>query len=295
MKANYTRSFSFILIAIAYLTAFGSGSGVLYALPEMHPLWKLFIADVTATFVIWLFSLGFKNSSFYDAYWSVAPMVFVFYFAQVALPEADSFRQVLLFIAVQVWGLRLTLNWARGWPGIRHEDWRYGMLKQGNKAKKLAIDWFGIHFFPTVQVFLGCLPMYPAMSLPGNEVNGYDIIAFAICLSGAMVSLISDEQLRLFRKRIKAPGEFMQGGLWKYSRHPNYLGELLFWLGVYAFGLSARWDYAWTGVGVLAMYAMFRLASIPIMEKHMLQKRPEYKNYQKKTPVFLPIFMKPGS
>lgn len=288
---RFTRSFSFLVVVMAYMLsyAFAAFTVVMLKNTGWHPLLRLALADVVGTVVIYLFSLGFRNSSFYDPYWSVAPPFFLLFFVPLAGSEADVFRQVLLGTAVMLWGVRLTGNWARHWKGIRMEDWRYVQLKRGTAAKVFAVDFFGIHLFPTFMVFMACLPMYPALVKPQTELTVFDMLAFALCLTAIAIETIADEQLRNFKKRIREQDEFMKSGLWKISRHPNYFGEWLFWFGIYLFGLIANPAYWWTGIGAVLMLLMFLFISIPLMEKRMVAKRPEYADHIKKVSAFFPI------
>ena len=84
----------------------------------------------------------------------------------------------------------------------------------------------------------------------------------------------------------------MNRGLWKYSRHPNYLGEILFWFGLFGFSLSQSLDNFWLIIFPLSMFAMFIFASIPMMDNRSLERRPDYENYMKKTPALIPSFFK---
>lgn len=292
---RFTRQFSFMVLVMAYMLsyAFAGFAVVMLKNTGWHPLAKLAIANGVGTVVIFCFSRGFKNSSFFDAYWSVAPAFFLIFLIPLAVPEADTFRQVLVSIAVLAWAVRLTLNWGRHWKGIKMEDWRYGKLKRENSgAKSLLVDFFGIHLFPAIIVFAIGLPLYPALADHKSELGVFDLLAFALCLTAILIETIADEQLRLFKKRIKDPQEFMRNGLWQYSRHPNYFGEWLFWVGIYLMGLIANPRYWWTGIGMLVLLAMFLFASIPLMDKHMVAKRPEYADHSKKVPAFFPFILK---
>ena len=114
MSIKESRSISFVIITIVYVIAFAVGLLVYRELGgfEWHPwqLLPLFVADVVATVVVWLFGLLFKNVSVYDPYWSVAPPVmFTLYACQL---NDWTTATVLLLIAVWYWGIRLTGNWA---------------------------------------------------------------------------------------------------------------------------------------------------------------------------------------
>lgn len=290
MKIHYNTSISFILVFFIYTFAFGLAQVFLIYLPQnWHPIAVLAMAVFSSASFIFLFSRAFNNSSIIDPYWSVAPIIFVFFFLRIAEDNANSYRQIIALIAVLLWGTRLTLNWARGWKGLHHEDWRHKNLKKGSKTQVFLLDYFGLHIFQAGQIFLGMLPLYPAISLSQNDVNGIDILAFAIALSGIALSLIADEQQRIFKKRNSNPQSFINTGLWRLSRHPNYVGEFLFWAGIFLLGLNGGIEYSWTIIGCISMYLMFRLASIPMMEKHLLKTRINYEAYKKETPPFFPI------
>ena len=81
----------------------------------------------------------------------------------------------------------------------------------------------------------------------------------------------------------------MDIGLWSKSRHPNYLGEILFWLGLFVFSFKyfINGDY-WTSYGVIAMIILFRAISIPMMEKRLEKSKIGYKDYQKKVKALIP-------
>ena len=81
----------------------------------------------------------------------------------------------------------------------------------------------------------------------------------------------------------------MDRGLWSWSRHPNYFGEITFWFALGTFGLATSpADWWWVFVGVLGMILMFRAASIPMMEKRSLERRPSYQDLIDRVPRFVP-------
>ena len=89
--------------------------------------------------------------------------------------------------------------------------------------------------------------------------------------------------------RDRQPGQVMERGLWSWSRHPNYFGEVSFWFSLALFGVAASPEDAWwLFVGVVAMLAMFLGASIPMMEKRSLERRPDYQAVVERVPRFVP-------
>jgi len=280
-----------MLIAGIYLLAFL----VVYLLfPELtfsETMVNVFIADVLATVVVFLFSIIFNNSSVYDPYWSVAPPFIVVYLMTL-FPEGNSVRQWIILALVLFWSLRLTINWLRGWSGLKHQDWRYTSIAKKTGKFYWPVSFLGIHFMPTVFVFLGCLPLWFSLSST-ESINLYDVVATLFTFVAIMVEWMADEQLIKFRKsNSKEP--FMQSGLWAISRHPNYLGEISFWVGMFLFLLSATKlnDSAgyWTVIGVISMVILFKFISIPLMEKRNIAGKQGYQEYIKKVPALLPRF-----
>lgn len=244
------------------------------------------VADILATFVIFAFSRAFRNSSFYDSYWSLAPPLFLvlWYFNHFAGAE---YRVLLLSVVVGFWSLRLTANWIVHWPGLSHEDWRYAMLRDKSPKFGFLVDFFLIHLFPTIQVFLGMLPIYTVVCKSSNPTHGLDYVAFGLGIAAVSFEMIADLQLHRFIAR-RSPGEVMTDGLWAYSRHPNYFGEFMFWVSLSLFGVAALPEqWWWQIIGSLAMLFMFLGASIPMMEQKLAVK-PGYSAVRGRISKFFP-------
>lgn len=222
----------------------------------------------------------------YDPYWSVIPML-IAGFLMMEFPEGNSVRQWLVFSLVLIWSIRLTANWARGWQGLHEQDWRYDELAEKTGNFYWLVSLGGIHLLPTLLVFLGCIPMWYAMELD-NPLRWMDIMALLVTFVGIGFEWISDEQLKIFKKD-SGPQEFMTSGLWSISRHPNYFGEICFWLGISLFGFAAgEYSELWIFTGFIGMVLLFVFASIPMMDKRMITKRPAYVEHMKKVPAMFP-------
>jgi len=259
---------SLAIVTAAYVLAIAVAAAWLVWGPSTGRLWlDAFIADVLATLVVFVFSRVYRNSSFYDAYWSVVPpLLLVYWWSQGGL-GLGSLRCWLIAIVVVYWAVRLTANWVHGFPGLHHEDWRYPMLRDSAGRWEFFADLFGIHLVPTVQVFLGMVPAYVAVTRPGDGVVWLTWVAFVVGIAAVTLELAADTQMRRFVADHRA-GEVMDRGLWGWSRHPNYFGEVSFWLALALFGVAAApADAWWLFVGVAAMVAMFLGASIPLMER----------------------------
>jgi len=280
------RGASFGLVVVAYIVAtlVALGAGALVGTDA--PLLTIAVADLAATVVVFVWSRVVNNSSMYDVYWSVIPPIVAVFLLTVAQPGVPGLRQVLVVAVVWFWAVRLTANWARGWTGLDHEDWRYVDARTGGTPYWVA-SFFGFHLFPTIVVYLGMLPLYPAIATGTNAFGVLDVVAAVVAFGSVVLEWVSDEQMRAFG-RTKAPGEVCRRGLWGWSRHPNYLGEMGFWWGLWLFALAADPAWWWTVVGPIAMMAMFLAASIPMMEKRSLARRPAYAAYAAEVSLVIP-------
>ena len=285
---GYSRIDSFAIVGAAYLVAAAVGLWTGLCFGSERPLLTLFLADVAATVAIWAFSMAFDNGSFYDAFWSVAPPFFVAGWIAEASHGTSPTRQAAVAILVLAWALRLTWNWARGWPGLHHEDWRYPLLYERAPMPKWASSLLGVHVFPTIQVFLGSLALVPALARGTRPFGRLDVLALVITAGAILVELVADEQMRAFA-RGKERGAIMDRGLWAWSRHPNYFGELGFWWGLWLFGIAAAPGWWWTIVGPLAMTAMFLFASIPMLDERSAERRPGYAEHMRRVSALLPL------
>lgn len=276
-------------VAVAYVLAFGAGGLWLYLGPDTAHLWlDGLIADLIATLVVFAASRLHHNSSFYDAYWSVLPVLLVLYWWSVGGLGADDLRSWLVFGVVLFWSVRLTGNWLYAFPGLHHEDWRYPMLREKAGRAEALVDLMGIHVFPTLQVFWALVPAYVAVTVAGRDIGWVDGLAVVVGVASVVLSFAADLQMYRFAAS-REPGQALDRGLWGWSRHPNYFGEFGFWVSLAIFGIAASpADWWWLVLGAVGMFAMFEAASIPMMERRSLERRPEYQAVIDRVPRFVP-------
>lgn len=280
-RIKENRILSFVIISVVYILAAAIGIAVYVSLA--YDWWlNLLIADIVATVITFIFSLVLGNASVYDPYWSVQPIVILIAFALNA--ELTPLR-LLLLVAVCFWGVRLTANWAYTFHGLKHQDWRYTMLSEKTGVFYPIINFLGIHLVPTLIVYGCVIPAVYAM-LYSAELCFGSIIFFCLSIGATVLQGVSDLQMQRFRR--KKTGGFIRNGLWKYSRHPNYLGEILMWWGV-ALSVISAFPTAWyLGIGAFANTLLFLLVSIPMADNRMSQ-RPGFDEYKNQTRMLLPI------
>ena len=279
MKQN--RTASLCLVALAYMTAISVGVAVYAVLPLPWYLALLF-SDIAATATMFVFSLVYGNASTYDAYWSVQPIVILVGFSmntEMTLPR------ILLLIAVLLWGVRLTVNWGYTFQNLRWQDWRYTMLREKSGVFYPAVSFLGIHLFPTLVVYLCVLPAAYVFVNDGAWNVG-SIVFFVFALMATLLQGIADFEMHKYRRNKTEP--FIRSGLWKYSRHPNYLGEILMWwaVGLSALSIFPKAFYLLTGALVNTL--MFLFVSIPMADRRQARK-DGFAEYKRETRMLLPI------
>lgn len=281
------------VVTVAYVVAIAVAVAWLWLGPSTDRLWlDTLIADLLATVAIFVFSRAYRNSSFYDAYWSVIPPLLLFYWWYRST-DVDLLRVWLITVVVMLWAIRLTANWVYAFPGLHHEDWRYPMFKQRAGRFEILADLVAIHLIPTLQVFLAMVPVYVAVTRPGPGLVWLAWIAFVVGLATVALELVADVQMHRFVAEHRS-GAAMDRGLWSWSRHPNYFGEFSFWAALALFGIAAApADWWWLILGALAILAMFLGASIPMMEQRSLARRPAYQDVVDRVSRFVPRPPKP--
>lgn len=275
-----SRPLSFLVMFLVYAITFAA-SFVLHKfclVPHGMELFSAFlILDVFATVVVFIFSVIFRNASVYDPYWSVQPIVIVV--AAACLHGLTLFGALILAV-ICLWGIRLTANWAYTFHGLEHQDWRYTMLKEKTKWFYPVVNFVGIHMIPTLVVYFCVIPAVRAIHL-GHTLDFASIPWLVLSVAAVVIQGTADFQMHSFKR--KGGTGFIRVGLWKYSRHPNYLGEILMWWGVGLACLFSSPDRSLLLLlGALMNTCLFLFISIPLADNHQARK-PGFEEYKKQT------------
>lgn len=275
-----------IIIIYVFITLVGVITYQYLSLP--NEMLRFLIADFGMTLSCFVFSVWKKNSSVYDAYWSYIPFLFIVqWFVNGYMFWGIS--EFLTAFTLSFWSWRLSHNWYRSWSGWDHEDWRYVNFRKQFGKHFQWINFSAIHLYPTLIVFLsmtGLFSLYDS-SMP-HDLNAGIILGNTVSLIGVLLELFADNTLYAERKNVsRIKGTTIRSGLWGQIRNPNYLGEMLFWVGLALIGISsgAAW---WTTLGSIGMILMFVFASIPMKEKRLLSTRSDFQSYLKEVPSLLP-------
>lgn len=244
-----------------------------------------------------------QNYSQVDKLWSLMPIIYTWYVAQVC--NFDS-RLTLMAITAAIWGIRLTFNFGRKggysivpWRGA--EDYRWAILrKQPMLSSRFAWAFFNLFFISLYQqglILLFTLPTIIAIEGTGVPLGWPDYVITFLILGLVIIETIADQQQYNFQtekhRRIKTGeplGEFAQGfiqtGLWSKSRHPNFAAEQLIWLVFYFYSVAATGRILnWTLAGSILLMLLF-LGSSDFTEKISAGKYPEYAKYKKRVKRF---------
>lgn len=272
-----------LIILVGYIVAVLLGI-LVSTLFSVNLVLEILIIDLVATIIIYLFSIIFKNASFYDPYWSVIPPVLVLY-AMISLNSFGA-TNILVLIAISIWAIRLTYNWATEWTNMNKQDWRYDLIKDNTKKFYPLVSFVGIMLMPTIIVFLQVAVLVKVIEA-NSDISLLSMVFIILILVATLIQGISDIQMRNFRKRKVKPAVINEG-LWKYSRHPNYFAEIFVWISAYGIYLSVYGRFDYYVIAPIAMIALFMFISIPLMEKKMLKSRPSYLEYQKNVSMIIP-------
>jgi len=280
------KKLSLLLVYLWYLLALLISFRVTELIGILGNIWlKILIAHVIATIVIYVGSVIHNNSSLYDPFWSIAPVpIIIFLYTLSDINNLSTLNKILISAPIIFWSLRLTRNWIISWDGFSHEDFRYIELKKGGKIKLEFINFTGIHLIPTLQVNLSLFPLYFLFnSYELSSLNYPLIFASIFTILAVIIETIADEQMRSFRSNKKNEGITMNKGLWKYSRHPNYFGEVMFWVGLYLMAFLSIKTPFWLILSPISMIILFIFISCPMMDNRSLIKRSDYKQYMNNT------------
>ena len=166
--------------------------------------------------------------------------------------------------------------------------WRYADVRRSTGRLYWPVSLLGVHLMPTAMVFGGCLSLWPALVVGRAPLSWLDGVAVLLCTVAIACEAIADRQLHEFRRSGPPPGAILDRGLWGWSRHPNYFGEITLWWGLFAFGLAAAPGMWWPVAGPVAITLLFTLASIPMIEKRMHARRSGWAEHCRRVSVLVP-------
>lgn len=199
--------------------------------------------------------------------------------------------QLFVVILVIVWGLRLAAHINSRWSASLVEDKRYVSMREQYSKKRcgVAVNMYVRVFL--VQAVLAVIVAIPVIVLNASQVMQFSWISFAglfVWFVGFIFESVGDAQLKWHLKNPKNKGKLMTSGLWKYTRHPNYFGEITQWWGIFIIALTAPfWWLSIVGPIVMTILLVF-VSGVPMTEKHFTG-RPGWDEYKRRTSKLFPL------
>lgn len=232
----------------------------------------------------WFIFLKGKNPAIVDLAWTlcVGGISFFYFFAT----QASNFVSIFVIFFMSLWTLRLAI--LLGYRLIiNKEDNRYKILTAKWKDN-LNVRYLVFFLLQGLGAVLLTMPIVFIMYID-PIFNRIDVVGLICICTGFIGVIVSDIQLQIFKRNSKNKEKVCNAGLWRYSRHPNYFFEWVFWVGLFLFASHLPWGFlsAISPLGLL--YLLFFVTGIPPAEEQCLRSKKEaYKEYQKKTSCFIP-------
>jgi|TARA_B100000959_G_scaffold130265_2_gene136649 steroid 5-alpha reductase family enzyme len=226
----------------------------------------------------------FHSERFFDLIGS-ATYLTITIVALIAVPEVDT-RSVVLGIMVCLWGLRLGAFLFARVQAAGH-DVRFNLMKHD-------FTWFLMTW--TIQglwvVITSSAALTAITSTNKNSFGWIGIIGIIIWLSGFVIEIVADEQKRRFKLNPSNQHSFIDKGLWSWSQHPNYFGEIILWIGVTLVALPALsgWQYLSLISPVFVFFLLTRISGIPMLDSAARKRwgdNPDFQKYKETTPVLI--------
>lgn len=194
---------------------------------------------------------------------------------------------LLLALLVSIWGVRLSTHIGRRSLSSSHDDQRYTELTRKWKGNVWIRAYWSVFLLQGFLILVVSLSVSLVAGEHIEELGWLTILGAAIWLTGFITEATADRQLRDF---LREPGhpKIMQRGLWRYSRHPNYFGELTQWYGLAVIALQV--DYGWLGlIGPLTLtYLIVFISGLPPIERARADD-PDYQRYKRQTSALIPL------
>jgi steroid 5-alpha reductase family enzyme len=229
-----------------------------------------------------------KDNSIVDIGWGLG-FIMVSVLTFVLEPGFTS-RHILVLVLILIWGIRLaahiTLRKRRKGEDFRYAKWRQDWGK-----------WFTVRSFFQIYMLQGFFLLIISFQVmliihsmkPG--IGPIDILGLCVWLAGFYFEAAGDYQLSRFKARPENKGKIMTGGLWRWTRHPNYFGEAAMWWGIFLMALSVKNGWAAIISPLLITFLLLRISGVSMLEKKYVGNR-DFEDYAERTSPFFPWFPK---
>jgi steroid 5-alpha reductase family enzyme len=201
--------------------------------------------------------------------------------------ENSSLYKVILLTLICIWGIRLAIY-------LFIRILKTGKDKRFDGVREDFVKFGSFWLLQAISIFVILLPTtYILLYEYDTQLNLISYIGLAISILGIVIETVADYQKYIFKSKEENKGRWISSGIWKYSRHPNYLGEILMWFGVYIYSSVYLYDFAIFTIlsPIYITYLLVGVSGIPTLEKQYekrYQGNEEYKKYKERTGVLFP-------
>lgn len=251
------------------------------------------LACVVAVFffmsIMFAVSLRERRFDVVDAAWGLVFIVIAltsFLLQPGELLEVDA--PLIVSLLVIAWGLRLSWHITQRLKRSKEEDWRYQQMRQ-KWGKHAAIRaYFDIFLLQGILALVISTPVILVNLFGGGVLGLPTLLGIGVWLLGFLFESIGDSQLKQFLSGPENKGKIMDRGLWRYTRHPNYFGEIAQWWGIFIIALGV--PYGWIGLAgpLVITFLLLFVSGIPLTEKRF-EGKPGWDEYKRRTSVLLPL------
>jgi steroid 5-alpha reductase family enzyme len=256
-------------------------------MPAFLSVLPLTLGAVALLFLaVWVLSVLRRDASVVDVLWGLG-FVFVALVAYAAC-DTPTPRARLVLSLTALWGVRLALylSWRNAGQG---EDFRYGAMRRRHGARFALVSLYSVFALQAALCFVISLPVQAAIVSPVPATLGsLDALGSVLFGVGFFFESVGDLQLARFKADPLNRGRVMDRGLWALTRHPNYFGDTLVWWGLFSLALSTPLGLFTLPAPLLMNFLLLRVSGVPLLERSLVKRRPEYKQYMERTSAFFP-------
>ncbi len=203
------------------------------------------------------------------------------------ISEVHDVRGILVSLLVSIWGIRLAWHIQARHKG-KPEDYRYQKWRNEWGRWFVMRSYLQVYLLQGALLFLIVLPVLFINKSTDSVISIFDILGIALWLIGFTFESVGDAQLARFLGNPLNKGKLMRSGLWAYTRHPNYFGEVTQWWGIWLVAVSLPNGWI-TIVGPITITLLIlKVSGIPLLEKKM-EEHPDFAEYKRKTSIFIPL------
>ncbi|MFV8835380.1 DUF1295 domain-containing protein [Aquisalimonas sp.] len=247
-------------------------------------LWGL-VTALGLMLAVWLASLRLRDASLVDRFWGAGFVLLAWvYWFTAGLPPVG----LIMVLPVTLWGLRLSayLSW-RNWG--HGEDYRYREMRDKHGSRFAWVSLWTVFMLQGGLMWLIAMPLVYGARVPEGSalIVPLAVLGLVVWAFGFIWESIADAQLARFKADPGNRGRVMDRGVWRYSRHPNYFGEIVLWWGFFLIAAAAGgW---WSVVSAALMtFLLMRVSGVTLLEKKLNETRPEYRDYVARTNALVP-------